>query len=55
MLVLSRKKREWIQIGDVRVMVTRVKGGVVSVGIEAPRDVKIVRGELLERQEKEAA
>ncbi|WP_286177354.1 carbon storage regulator [Stieleria mannarensis] len=47
MLVLSRKENEWIQIGDEIVLtITAIKGNRVSVGIEAPDDVAIRRGEL---------
>lgn len=47
MLVLSRKLREQIQIGEnVTITILRVKGNSVRIGIEAPRDVKVVRGEL---------
>lgn len=47
MLVLSRKQREQIQIGDnVVLTILRVKGNTVRIGIEAPRDVRVVRGEL---------
>lgn len=48
MLVLSRKKEESIRIGDeITIKVISVKGGGVRLGIEAPRDVSIVRSELL--------
>lgn len=49
MLVLGRKAGETIRIGnDVVVTVCRIKnGGQVAIGIEAPKDVQIVRGELL--------
>jgi len=47
MLVLTRKSEERIQIGpDITVTILRVKGGTVRVGVEAPADVKILRGEL---------
>jgi carbon storage regulator len=47
MLVLSRKVGERIVVGDnVRIVVNRITGNRVSIGIEAPADVKIVRGEL---------
>lgn len=47
MLVLTRKLNEQIQIGnDITITVVRVKGNTVRVGIEAPRDVRIVRAEL---------
>ena len=51
MLVLSRKTNQSIKIGDVTITVTRIKGNVVRLGIEAPKDTKVVRTELL----KEAA
>ena len=47
MLVLSRKEGEKLVIGDnISVVVTRVAGNRVTLGIEAPADVRIVRGEL---------
>jgi carbon storage regulator CsrA len=47
MLVLTRKTTETIRIGnDVTITILRVKGQTVRVGIEAPRDVRVVRGEL---------
>ena len=50
MLVLSRKPNTEIQIGDVVVKVLKVRGDTVSIGIEAPREVKVLRGELLEER-----
>ncbi len=47
MLVLSRKVGETIQIGsDIIIKVSSLSGGRVRIGIEAPRDVPIQRGEL---------
>ncbi|TWT97286.1 carbon storage regulator [Neorhodopirellula pilleata] len=47
MLVLSRKEGEKLVIGDnVVITINRIAGNRVAVGIEAPRDVSIVRGEL---------
>jgi carbon storage regulator len=47
MLVLSRKKGEQIRIGDdIVITVHRVSGNRVSIGIEAPASLRIVRGEL---------
>lgn len=47
MLVLSRKEGEQLLIGDNIVLtVNRVSGNRVAIGIEAPREVPIVRGEL---------
>lgn len=47
MLVLSRKVGQEILVGDnVRITVTKVSGNRVTLGIEAPDDVRILRGEL---------
>jgi carbon storage regulator len=47
MLVLSRKLDQIIYIGDDIVIVVRdVRGNRVCLGIEAPADVAIRRGEL---------
>jgi carbon storage regulator len=47
MLVLSRKEGERIVIGDnITLIVSKVSGNRVTIGIEAPREVKVVRGEL---------
>jgi len=47
MLVLSRKEGEQLVIGDnIVVTVSRISGNRVALGIDAPRDVRIVRGEL---------
>ena len=47
MLVLSRRENERIKLGDsIVVTVVRVAGDRVRLGIEAPTDVLILRGEL---------
>jgi carbon storage regulator CsrA len=47
MLVLTRKLQQKIKIGEaITVTILRVKGQTVRVGIDAPRDVRVVRGEL---------
>ncbi len=47
MLVLSRKVGERLVIGgNITVVVNRVAGNRVTLGIEAPDTVRIVRGEL---------
>jgi carbon storage regulator len=47
MLVLTRKYQEKIRIGDnITITVLRTKGKAVRLGIEAPNDVPVVRGEL---------
>lgn len=52
MLVLSRKIGESIIIGDsIVVTVTRVAGNRLTLGIDAPADVRILRSELVEDAE----
>ncbi|HRX79478.1 MAG: carbon storage regulator [Planctomycetaceae bacterium] len=47
MLVLSRKERERIRLGDsIVVTVVRVSGDRVRLGIEAPADMLVIREEL---------
>lgn len=48
MLVLSRKTNQEILInGNIKVSVLKIKGNVVRLGIEAPSEVSIKRGELV--------
>jgi carbon storage regulator len=52
MLVLTRKLMEKLYIGnDVCVTVVRLEGGQVRLGIDAPRDISVVRAELLDGRE----
>ncbi len=47
MLVLSRKIGQEIVVGDsVRITVTKVSGNRVTLGVDAPDHVRILRGEL---------
>ena len=49
MLVLTRKPGEKIFIGDnVSLTVVEVKGDSVRIAVDAPREVKIYRGEIYE-------
>ena len=49
MLVLSRKRTEKIMIGDgIEVTVLEVRGDRVTLGIEAPPGLRVMRGELVE-------
>jgi len=49
MLVLARKLNESIVIGDTIVIkVVALENGVVKLGIEAPKNVPIIRNELIE-------
>jgi carbon storage regulator CsrA len=54
MLVLTRKRGEWIRLSypgglEVRLVVTFIKGGVVRLGFEAPREVAITRPDMVRR------
>jgi carbon storage regulator CsrA len=47
MLVLTRKHQEKIRIGDnIVITVLKTKGKAVRLGIEAPMEVPVIRGEL---------
>ena len=49
MLVLSRKIDQRIRIGaDIEVVVLAIDGGHVKLGIRAPRQITVLRCELLE-------
>lgn len=50
MLVLSRKKDASILIdGHIRITVVDIRGGQVRLGIDAPRNVNILRTEVAQR------
>ena len=56
MLVLSRKLNQEITIGDnVTITVLKVKGNTVRLGIDAPRHIRVVRGELPPKSEDQTA
>ena len=49
MLVLSRKLNETILIGDnIKVTLLGIDGDKIKLGVDAPRDIKVFREELLE-------
>ncbi|HIP15375.1 MAG TPA: carbon storage regulator [Sulfurimonas autotrophica] len=49
MLVLARKTDESIVIGeDIVVKIISIENGVVKLGIDAPKEVSIIRNELIE-------
>lgn len=55
MLVLTRKQGESIQIADnITIKVIKTAKGAVRIGIEAPDNVKVLRGELQEKLQAEA-
>ena len=56
MLVLSRLKNESILIGpNIVVTVVAVEGGKVRLGIDAPKNVQILRDEVDRRMKAERA
>ena len=49
MLVLTRKPHESLAIGDnIEITVLSVKGNQVQIGINAPKEICILRDELLD-------
>jgi len=53
MLVLSRKSNQEIMIGDdIQITVLQVKGNTIRLGIQAPSDVRIMRGEIADASPK---
>lgn len=49
MLILTRKTGQGFRIGDdIEITITEISGDKVRVGINAPKDIKILRSELSE-------
>ncbi|TWT95103.1 carbon storage regulator CsrA [Neorhodopirellula pilleata] len=47
MLVLTRKIDEQIKIGDdITITIIKLRNNQIRIGIDAPRDVRVLRGEL---------
>lgn len=56
MLVLSRKVGERIVIsGGIVLEVVAITGSAIRLGIEAPKNVSILRSELITRDQKQAS
>lgn len=54
MLILTRKKDESIIIdGKIEIKIVEIEDGKIKIGIDAPRDIDIMRKELYERIENE--
>ena len=51
MLVLSRFHGQSIKIGDyITLTIIRISGNTVRLGFTAPKDVRILRTEIIERE-----
>lgn len=54
MLVITRKKGESILIGDdIEIKITKIEDGSVKLAISAPKDITILREEVLEKVKQE--
>jgi carbon storage regulator len=53
MLVVSRKKGTRVVAGDVEFSIVSISGNCVRVGIRAPDGVRVLRGELMDREEQD--
>lgn len=54
MLVLARKLNEKIKLGeDIEITIVGISGDSVRLGINAPRDLKILRYEIYEEIQKQ--
>lgn len=54
MLIITRKKGESFMIGDdIEIVINKIEDGSVKIGINAPKDISILRKELYEEVEKE--
>jgi carbon storage regulator CsrA len=54
-LVLQVREGEWILIGsEIIVTLERIQGARTSISVAAPKDVKILRGKLVEEQQRDA-
>lgn len=49
MLVLTRKKDQVVEVGDIKIIIVDIKGKTVRLGIEAPAEIPIRRVEKLEK------
>ncbi len=54
MLILGRRVKESIHIGDdITISIEEISKNMVKIGIDAPKDVVILRSELKEKIEKQ--
>ena len=56
MLVLTRKAGETVVIGgNITLQIVKIQGNRITLGIQAPHNVKILRGELKEPEKAQPA
>lgn len=54
MLILTRKANEGILVGDdIKITVVSIEGGRVKLGITAPRNISVIREEVVDAVKKE--
>lgn len=54
MLIITRKKGESLMIGDdIEITISKIDDGSVKIGIDAPKNITILRKELYEEVENE--
>lgn len=53
MLVVTRKQGESVRVGRATVSIVRVRGDAVRLGIDAPLNIEIARGEIPPRTQRE--
>jgi carbon storage regulator len=54
MLILGRKEGEEIYLGnDIKIKITDINSGAVKIGIDAPKELLVLRGELKDKIEDE--
>lgn len=54
MLVITRKEGESLLIGDnIKINITKINDGSVKIAIDAPKDMTILRSELVKAIEEE--
>ena len=54
MLVISRKENQRIKIGEnIEIVIVEIGKGQVKIGIEAPKEIQILRSELIEEIKEE--
>lgn len=55
MLILTRKAGQGFRIGDdIEITITEITGDKIRVGIDAPKNIKVLRSELTETIEQNA-